>query len=73
MSHEDLGHALDRMQSEAKYAQADSEAAAALLAGYRSTLRSQQVHLDRLLKQIETVREQVTAIDRWHDDGGAHV
>ena len=70
MSHEDLGRYLDRLESEARHCQAEGEAAAACLSGYRSALRSQHVHLERLLRQIGDVRDQVVALDRWADDGG---
>jgi hypothetical protein len=70
MSHEQLGRMLDRMQSEASQAQADSLAAEACLHAYRGALRDQRAHLERLQAQIAAVRDQVLALDRWHDDGG---
>lgn len=70
MSSEQLGRALDQMTAEAEHAQRDASAAAACLAGYRSSLKSQQAHLTRLLDQIDLVRDQVASLDRWADDGG---
>lgn len=70
MSHEQLGKALDAMQAEARRAQADGLDAEACLDAYHAALEHQQNHLRHLLSQIATVRDQVLALDRWHDDGG---